>query len=239
MVLDRALGGVAGVRLVQREDQQLDRGHRHGHVDRDAAAQVAEVRVVPEPRYVPDDLQLDALAVGQLDEIEALRPRLGDDRGDRGPDPVGGYPDRLLPAPVPRRQRPGAGQQRVEPLVRGGEDGLVGAGRADAVAALDLVGVRAVLAGQHAGEGTQAGDLVTQPAVGQLAEQRFGVGDEYRRVHRRRRLDRSGQRQRADVRVDDAVHVPADLEAQPEVPFRRRFGHRLRLQLRPPERMAA
>ena len=57
-------------------------------------------------------------------------------------------------------QRPVAREQLLELLVRGGEDGFVGVGRPDAVAALDLVGVRAGLARQHAGVGAQADDLV-------------------------------------------------------------------------------
>ena len=87
--------------------------------------------------------------------------------------------------------------------MRGREDGFVGVGRPHAVAALDLVGVRAGLARQHAGVGAQADHLVAQPAVLELVEQRLCVGDERPRVDRRLRVDRRRQLRRAEVRVDD------------------------------------
>ena len=91
----------------------------------------------------------------------------------------------MLPVLVTLGQRPLAGKQLLEPLVRGREHGFVGEGRPHAVAALHLVGVRAGLACQHAGVGAEADHLVAQPAVLELAEQRLGGGDERPRVDQR------------------------------------------------------
>ena len=109
--------------------------------------------------------------------------------------------------------------------MRGGEDGLVGAPRPHAVAPGDLVGVRAGLAGQHTGEGTQPDHLVAQPAVVQLVQQVLRVGDERPRIGRRLGVDRGGQLRRAEVGVDDPVVVPAEPQAQPDVPHRCRSAH--------------
>ena len=85
-----------------------------------------------------------------------------------------------MPALVALGQRPVAGEQSLEPLVRGREHGLVGAGRPHAVASLHLVGVRTGLAREHAGVGAQADHLVAQPAVVQVVEQGLRGGDEVR-----------------------------------------------------------
>ena len=109
--------------------------------------------------------------------------------------------------------------------MRGREDGFVGVGRPHAVAALDLVGVRAGLARQHAGVGAQADHLVAQPAVLELVEQSLRGGDERPRLDRRLRVDGGGQLGRAEVGVDDPFDVPAELEPQPEVALRGGLGH--------------
>ena len=101
--------------------------------------------------------------------------------------------------------------------MRGREDGFVGEGRSHAVAALHLVGVRAGLARQHAGVRAQADDLVAQPAVLELVEQRLGGRHERPRVDRRLGLDGGRQLRRAVVGVDDPVDMAADLQAEPEV----------------------
>ena len=108
--------------------------------------------------------------------------------------------------------------------MRGREDRFVGVGRPDAVAALDLVGVRRRLAGEHAGVRAQADHLVAQPAVVELVEQGLRVGDERPRLDGRRGLDRRRQLRRSEVGVDDPVDVPAELQPQPEVALR--DGHR-------------
>src|SRR5436190_22715695 len=98
MLLGAAFGVVAGVPLVQRDDEQLDGRGREGQVDRDSAAQVAEVVVVRQPWRVADGRQVDAFALGQLDESSGQLARPLDHGGDDRPELLRGYPDRVLPA---------------------------------------------------------------------------------------------------------------------------------------------
>jgi hypothetical protein len=110
--------------------------------------------------------------------------------------------------------------------VRSGEDGFVGVGRPQAVAALHLAGVRAGLARQHAGIGAHADHLVAQPTVLELVEQPLRLADECPRIYRRLRVDGGRQLRRAVVSVHDPLDVAADLQAQAEVPLFRGLGHR-------------
>ena len=100
-------------------------------------------------------------------------------------------------------------------------DGLVGLGadapRADAVAALDLVRVGELFAGEHAGVGAQTLGLVAQPAVLEPGEQRVAVRDELCRVGRLRCVDLLLQLRRAVVRVDEPVDVPPEPQAEEDV----------------------
>ena len=175
VLLAAALRVVAGIRLVHREDEQLDRRHRQVDVDCDPAAEVAEVVAERQPGLVAHDLQVDALAGRQVDEAARPGARLLDHRRHRALDLLGGHADRVLPALVPLGQRPVAREQLLEPLVRGREDGLVGVGRPHAVAPLDLVGVRAGLAGQHARVRAQArppGRAASRPRARRAAPRR-------------------------------------------------------------------
>ena len=72
VLLAAALRVVAGIRLVDREPEQLDGRHREVDVDGDPAAQVAEVVVERQPGLVAHDLQDDSFAGRQLDQ--AARP---------------------------------------------------------------------------------------------------------------------------------------------------------------------
>ena len=164
-----------------------------------------------------DDLEVDALALRQPDEVARLRARLLDHRRERRLDPLRRHAGRVLPARVALGLRTLAREQLLEPLVRGSEDRLVGVGRPHPVAPFDLVGVRAGLARKHAGVRAQADHLVAQPAVVELAEQGLGGGGDRARVDRRLRVDGGRELRRAEVGVDHAVDVPADLQSQPEV----------------------
>jgi len=152
-----------------------------------------------------------------------LRPRarLLDGSSHRALNLFGRKTGRAFPALVTLGQRPTARKQLFETLVRGREDGLVGVGRPHPVKALHFVGVGAGLARQHAGVGTEASDLVAQPAVLELGEQRLCLGHECPRLHRRRRVDRGCQLSRPEVGVDHSLDVAAELQPQPEVALNR------------------
>jgi len=229
VLLAGALRVVAGIRLVDREPEQLDGRHRQIDVDGDPAAQVAEVVAGRQPGLVAHDLQHDAFAGRQLDQAARPRARLLDGRRHRALDLLGGHEDRVLPALVPLRQRPVAGEQLLEPLVRGCEEGFLGVGRPHAVASLHLVGVRGGLARQHAGVGAQPDHLVVQPAVLELVEQGFCRGDQRSRLDGRRRLDGCRRLRRSEVGIDDPFDVAAELQAQPEIALRDGLGHAVSL----------
>lgn len=84
-------------------------------------------------------------------------------------------------------------------------------GRPHAVAAVDLVGVRDRLARQHAGVRAQPDDLVAQPAILELVEQRLRGGDDRPQLHPRLCVDGGRQLRRPVVGVDDPVDVAAEL----------------------------
>jgi hypothetical protein len=66
-------------------------------------AQVAQVEVEAQPRYVLDRLDDDALTDGQFDEVPGELAGRGDDGGQGGFDPVARYEPGLPPRLVPRR----------------------------------------------------------------------------------------------------------------------------------------
>ena len=148
------------IRLVHGEPEELRRREREVEVDGDPAAKRAEVVAEREPRLVTDDLHLDALAGRQIEQVARPRARLRDDGGDSALDAPGRDVGRSFPALETFGQRPVTGEELLELCVRRCEDPLGRVGRAHAVAALHLVGVRARLACQHADVSTQRDDLV-------------------------------------------------------------------------------
>src|SRR5215204_471504 len=220
---------MARVGLVHRQPEELHGRHREVHVDRDRAAEVAEVFAEGPPRLVAHDLEVDSLAGGEVDEAPRLSACRLDDRSDRLLDALGGHEERVLPAPVALAERAVAGKHVLEALVGGGEDGLLGPARADAVAALHFVGVRGGLTCKCSGVRPQAHDLVAQPTVLELAEEPVRVGDERSRLHRRLRVNGGLEVGRAEVRVDEAVDVAPEPEAEPDVALGGRVGHEMTL----------
>src|SRR5581483_4035336 len=101
--------------------------------------------------------------------------------------------------------------------------------RPDAVAPLDLVHVGDRLAREHARVRGERLDLVGQPAVLQVGEERVGVVGEPGRLDRLLGADALGEGGRAVVGVDEAVDVPAEAQAELEVALgdRRRLRHRM------------
>ena len=114
----------------------------------------------------------------------------------------------------------------------GFEDRLVRVDGANAVAPLDLVGVRAHLAREHPGVGVQPDDLVAQPAVVQLAEEAFRAGDEHARVDRRLCVDGGLELGRAVVRIDEPFDMSAELQPEPDIALGGGFGHLVSLRSR-------
>jgi hypothetical protein len=129
ILLAEALRVVAGIRLVDREHEQLAGRHRQVDVYADPAAQVAEVIAGCPPGLVANDLQHDPFAGGHLDQAAYPGARLLDHGRERLLDLFGWDANRIFPALVPLGQRPVAGEQLLEPLVRGREHGFVGVGR--------------------------------------------------------------------------------------------------------------
>jgi hypothetical protein len=101
--------------------------------------------------------------------------------------------------------------------VRVEEDALVGESRPHPVAPLHLVRIRAGLACQHAGVGSETDHLIAQPAVLELVEQLLCGGDEHPGLDGRLGVDGGRQLRWAEIRVDDPVDVTAELQPQPQI----------------------
>ena len=205
--------------------EQIEGRHREVDVDGDPAAQVAEVVVERQPGLVAHDLQDDSFAGRQLDQAARRLARLLDDSRHRALDLLGGNEDRVSPTLVTLGQRPVAGEQLLDLLVRGREDGFVGVGRPHAIAPLHLVGVRARLACQHARVGAQPDHLIAQPAVLELLQESLCGRDERSRVDGRLGVDGDRQFRRAEVGVDYPFHVAAELQPELEVALYDGLGH--------------
>src|SRR5205823_4652123 len=104
--------------------------------------------------------------------------QLGDEVAQRRHEALPRHALREAEGLAPLRERALAGKQLVEALVRRGVGVRLRRRRPDAVAALDLVGVRELLACEHAGVRAQPVHLIAQPAVVELAQERVALGDE-------------------------------------------------------------
>src|SRR5918999_2224227 len=147
-LLADALGVVARIGLVR--DQLAEERGRLGQVgaNRDPAAQTAEVVVERRPRHLGDELDLNALALRQAELGRGHVAQVGDDGEQRVLQHVRGHRIALAPRLVALGERPRAGQNAVERLVRRRELVLGDEARPHPVAALDLVRERDRLAGQ-------------------------------------------------------------------------------------------
>src|SRR5206468_10758560 len=116
-----------------------------------AAAQPAAVVVERPPRLVPHLLELQRLARREADGTRRASAQLGDEVAQRRHETLPRHALREAEGLAPLRERAVAGEQLVEALVRGGVGVRLRRRRPDAVAALDLVGVRKLLAREHAG----------------------------------------------------------------------------------------
>ena len=128
-----------------------------------------------------------------------------------------------LVAPV---ERPVARQQVLELLVRRAVRRLRSQLWPDAVALLDLVGVREALARKHAGVGAEPVDLIRQPAPALRVEpggarhvggERIRLRCQLGGVDRRCGDDGICQLGRAVVGVDEPVDVPPERQSQRQV----------------------
>ena len=142
LLLDDAVGVVTRVDLVGCERDQVGRGRLLVGVDDDPAAEIAEVVVERPPGLVVHLLDDELLARGQLDERSHPGAQHRDERTERGNHPR--RLDRML-APVglvALVERSIAREQILERFVRRAVGRLGAELRPDAVALLDLVGVR-------------------------------------------------------------------------------------------------
>ncbi len=225
-VLRRPLRVMTGVRLVRGEICEEDDRDRQVRVDVDAAAVLALVPVVGEPRLAGHELVADGLLGRHRGERmrtraeNVLQPR---ERGDERV-PRNGVP--LLPGDVPLAKGARTGQRGVHPAVRLREGARLGPRRPYAEAPFDLVGPAHLGTGQACRDALERLELTAQPP-------RAG------RPRARRRRARPGAPPprpgavpwvgellgrdlalplgRPDVRVDEAVDVTTDAEAEPDV----------------------
>ena len=233
VLLPGVLRVVTRVRLVRDQVDELGRGDRKVDVDRDPAAAAAEVVVVGEPRLLAHELGLDVLVRREPEQPRRRGAEAFAERREDVEHRLGGDDLRLSPVRVPRDQVALAGERGVEPLERGGEHRLGRAVRAEAEASLDLVGVAEPLARQPPRERLDAEELVVEPgappriellALPQLPAQRRRVVREHRRRAKLLGGDAVADLGRAEVRVDEAVDVPTEPQAELDVPQRGLHG---------------
>ena len=166
------------------------------------------------------------LAVRQLDQRPRPSAQHRDERTERGNHSR--RLDRVLAAIglVALVERPVARKQVLELLVRLAVRRLGSQLRPDAVALLDLVGVREALAREHAGVGAETVDLIRQPASALRVElggarhvgrECIRLRRQLGRVDRRCGVDGLGQLGRSVVGVDEPVDVSPEREPQRQI----------------------
>ena len=120
-LLARVLCVVAGVALVRDERREIVRAGREVCRDVDAAPAIAEVPVVGAPRLPGDELAVEPLPFGKIDEL----PRLHSERVREGIERHEELVGRHFLRPVPRLQASSevavAGQRFFEAVVSRGE----------------------------------------------------------------------------------------------------------------------
>ena len=148
--------------------------------------------------------------------------------GSRRNEADGRHGASAAPALVSLGQAPAPGQKLVEPLVCLAVGVFRAQFGADAVAPLDLVGVREPFARERAGVGAEAVHLIAQPSpalrleVGarrDLGRERVCVGREITGRDRLFGCCRLGELRRAVVGVHEAVDVPPEPQPEGEVPL--------------------
>ena len=222
LLLDGVLRVVARVDLVRDELDDVVAGRRHVEVDDDPAAEVAQVVVERPPGLVADLPRLERLARRQVDEPAVRRAarRAARSAGHR---PLSGRRCRLAARPRSARRAPRPAGARRAARGRPRRPRCARA-RPDAVAALDLVGVREPLAGEHARVGAQPERLVAQPAVLELGS-RASPSATSAPARRRLGVDLLLQLRRAAVGVDQPVDVLARAAGRAERSPRPRSTH--------------
>ena len=240
-LLAAVLGVVPGVGLVRDEMGERRRQHREVGVDRDHRAQSAQIGVEARPRLVRDELELDALALGEPEEQGGALAQVVGQRVDRRRQHLGRNGVRLAPGDETFPERPRTGERLLETPVRGGEVLVGDRSRAHPVARLHLLGVADGLSRQPARRSEQAHGLRPQPPSPRRARRRprlaprSGVGVEWRPAvefrdqrpavldqswRRRRRCERSalGQGRRPVVGVHQSLDMAPQGQPELEVP---------------------
>ena len=227
-LLAGVLGVVPGIGLVRDEVPDGGGEHRQVDVDRNPAAQPAQVVVEPGPRLVRLEQPLDRLAVGQTERPVGALPEVLGQRLDDRFELLARDGLRLAPLDEPLAQGTGPGERVVEAPVGGGQLVLGDRPRPHPVALLDLLLVRDHLATELAGHRVEADRLGPHPrpaprrqvrlrAAVEVRDQVPGVVGQRRQRPGRTLLARRLELRWAVVGVDQTVEVPAEREAQGDV----------------------
>jgi hypothetical protein len=223
-LLAGVLGVMSRIHLVRSEHWEEVRADRQVRGDLDAALQAAQVPVERGPRLSRDELDLDALPFGKLDEAARFFAELVDERAERGQKLVGRYVLGLVPGLEPRGELAVSRQSRCELFVRGLEPLLRRGLDVESVTASHRLAPADRSAGNQLGDALEPGELRRKPVPplrilngvevdansARLVDQRFGVDLRFG-------LDDRLQLRRAEVRIDEPVNVLAEAEPEEDV----------------------
>ena len=217
---------VAGIGLVRDEPDQERRRQGSVCVDRDVATQATLVVVERRPGLVGDVVELHLLAVGQADKPLGAGAQVGPERLDDSRELVARERVPVAPGLVALSERAIAGERLLEDFVDGFEALFRHAFGRDAVAPLDLVDERDLLARKAARDGLETKQLGAQPVPAlflepvEVLDQRGRVAGDVGRREELLGVHALLDLRRAEVRVDETVDVAAEPEAELEVALR-------------------
>ena len=237
--LTTVLGVVTGIGLVRHEMTERGAQDRKVRVDRDAAAQAAEVVVESRPRFAGLELPFDVLTFGKPEELLRSVTKVVGQRANRRIELVDRHRLGLAPRDVSLPERTHARHDLVQQAVCGFELVLGDEAGSYAVTPLDLVDIGDVDAIQLLGGGFEPDELCPQPSAPVriqrgLTAAAVELGDErscVRRAARQRArvgaaIDPTPEIFGSVIGVDDPVDMLAELESELEISIdQRRADH--------------